>query len=139
MVQAPKGMVTVGQQTSFIIQARNSNDLNIKSGGDVFNVACDGAGELLDLLVRTVGALTSVFPRLTCMLDGAGEGPKQWAVPRLLHASRVRHLQVPRDAQRRAHWQLARADRRHEEKLDPLADAFVNGLFLSRGPCRACI
>jgi len=51
-VQVPKGMVTVGQQTSFIIQARNVNDLNIKTGGDVYNVKCEGPGELPDLTVR---------------------------------------------------------------------------------------
>jgi len=51
-VQVPKGMVTVGQPANFSIQARNTNDLNIKSGGDVFIVKCDGPGELPDLTVR---------------------------------------------------------------------------------------
>jgi len=36
----------------FIIQARNGNDLNIKSGGDVFKVQCDGPAELKDLVVH---------------------------------------------------------------------------------------
>jgi len=51
-VQVPKGYVTVGQKTSFIIQARNGNDLNIKSGGDVFKVACDGPCDLKDLVTH---------------------------------------------------------------------------------------
>jgi len=51
-VQVPKGMVTVGEKTSFTIQARNGNDLNIKSGGDVFKIACDGPGQLQDLVCK---------------------------------------------------------------------------------------
>jgi len=51
-VQVPKGMVTVGELASFVIQARNTNDLNIKSGGDDFKVKCDGPGQLPDLSVR---------------------------------------------------------------------------------------
>jgi len=34
----PKGFVTVGQVASFVIQARNQNDLNSTTGGDEFEV-----------------------------------------------------------------------------------------------------
>jgi len=51
-VQVPKGMVTVGEKATFTVQARNANDLNIKSGGDHFVVACDGPCDLKDLVIR---------------------------------------------------------------------------------------
>jgi len=48
----PKGFVTVGKETTFTIQARTKNDLNATSGGDVFDLSCDGPGKLSDLTVR---------------------------------------------------------------------------------------
>jgi len=48
----PKGFVTVGQVASFVIQARTKNDLNATSGGDEFEVACDGPSKIADLVVQ---------------------------------------------------------------------------------------
>jgi len=47
-----KNFVVVGKTASFIIQARTKNDLNATSGGDIFDVACDGPAKLSDLLIR---------------------------------------------------------------------------------------
>jgi len=51
-VQVPQSMVAVGNNVSFIIQARNRNGLNNNTGGDEFNVACTGPVELSDLVVK---------------------------------------------------------------------------------------
>jgi len=48
----PKNMVTVGQTATFFIQARTKNDLNATSGGDEFEVACDGPAKVSDLTVH---------------------------------------------------------------------------------------
>jgi len=51
-VQVPTHMVTVGETAAFHIQSRNKNDLNNTSGGDFFEVRCDGPADLPDLQVR---------------------------------------------------------------------------------------
>jgi len=48
----PKGFVTVGQVASFVIQARNQNDLNSTTGGDEFEVSCNGPCKITDLVIR---------------------------------------------------------------------------------------
>jgi len=51
-VQIPTRMVSVGERTSFTIQTRNRNGLNNTTGGESFEIACNGPSELTDLVVR---------------------------------------------------------------------------------------
>eukprot|EP01125_Pyxidicula_operculata_P014503 TRINITY_DN4834_c0_g1_i1.p1 TRINITY_DN4834_c0_g1~~TRINITY_DN4834_c0_g1_i1.p1 ORF type:complete len:196 (+),score=62.64 TRINITY_DN4834_c0_g1_i1:491-1078(+) len=53
--QVPTNSVPVGKESSFYIQSRNSNDLNNTSGGDLFEVSCDGPAEIKDLILRDSG------------------------------------------------------------------------------------
>jgi len=50
-VQVPKSYVPVGKEAKFQIQARNTNDLNVSTGGDTFQVGCEGPGQLTDLVI----------------------------------------------------------------------------------------
>jgi len=51
-VQVPTRMVTVGEKTSFTIQTRNRNSLNNTTGGETFEIGCNGPEVLTDLVVR---------------------------------------------------------------------------------------
>jgi len=48
-------MLTVGEEASFVIQSRNTNDLNNVTGGDVFDIKSDGPTQLPDLVIKDKG------------------------------------------------------------------------------------
>jgi len=54
-IQVPTRMLTVGEEASFVIQSRNSNDLNNVTGGELFEVGSDGPTQLHDLVIRDKG------------------------------------------------------------------------------------
>jgi hypothetical protein len=54
-VQVPNRMLTVGEEATFVIQARNKNDLNNVTGGDIFDIKSDGPTELPDLVIKDKG------------------------------------------------------------------------------------